>query len=45
MAIITPTINGYVNIEILGNFLILSIENWLGDEEVNFRMIMYLVTE
>ena len=31
IAVITSTINAHVNIEILDNFLIPSIENWFGD--------------
>ena len=37
MVIITSTINVHGYIEILGNFLIQLIENWLGDNEVIFR--------
>ena len=36
MAIITSTIRAYVYIEILDNFLIPSIENWFGDNEIIF---------
>ena len=37
MAIITSRINTYVYIEVLDNFLVLSIENWFGDGEVTFQ--------
>ena len=37
MAINILTIDAYVYIEILNNFLILSIENWFGDDEVIFQ--------
>ena len=37
MAIINSIINAYVYIEILDNFLILSIENWFDDMEVIFQ--------
>ena len=39
MAIITSTINAHVYIEILDNFLISSLENWFGDDEVIFQDI------
>ena len=45
MAIITSTINAHVYIEILNNFLILSIENWFCDNEAIFRSIMHFITE
>ena len=45
MAIIASTTNTQVYIEILDNFLILSVENWFGNDEVIFRMMTYLVTE
>uniref|UniRef100_A0A3B3S4R3 Tc1-like transposase DDE domain-containing protein n=1 Tax=Paramormyrops kingsleyae TaxID=1676925 RepID=A0A3B3S4R3_9TELE len=37
MAVITSTVNAQVYIEILDNFLILSIESRLGDDEVIFQ--------
>ena len=36
-AIIISTINVHVYIEILDNFLFLSIENWFDDDEVIFH--------
>ena len=37
MAIIISTINTHMYINILDNFLIESIENWFGDDEVIFQ--------
>ena len=45
MAIIVSTINAYVYIENLHNFLFPAIENWFDDDEVIFFKIITLVTE
>ena len=37
MLVIASTINAHVYNEILDNFLIPSIENWFGDNEVIFQ--------
>lgn len=37
MTIIASTINAHKYIEILDNFLVPSIENWSGDDEVIFQ--------
>ena len=43
--IITATINTDVFIEILDSFLILSMENWFGDEDLVFRTIIHVAVE
>ena len=43
VAVITSIVNAHVNIDILNNCLIPSIENWFGDDEVILRTIIYLV--
>ena len=42
IVIIASTINAYICIKTLGNFLIQSMENWFGDDEFIFRAIMIL---
>ena len=37
MAIIISLINAHLNIEILDKFLIPTIENWFGDDEIIFQ--------